>query len=363
VRRVGGGGVRRVRGLMSHPSLGAPTEISSTDDDEVWRERARRIEKTVEGKGEEEGPLWSDRTLTEIGVQVWENVFKGGGTEADLHAFVAQAAEAWGKNNLEPLARRGLISGIFSFTGHWAVHAFQRVTTTHTFAAALMCSDADKDALHDIEIQWKAFMVIIPNGCLKTHRADYTRILVSSFEDRATLALLDQSGPGPDHLIFVQSNNLASLLDVSTVPEYTHTAGADASDQTTRAMVMAKRLVAGLLLAIQHRDNFKEKKVAAKSGSRWRGEREEPEHRVVMVGRPLTVDCRQKVTEFIRGDEGGARRKRGGPPSVQVLVRGFFRRQVVGVGRTGRKVIWIEPFWRGPKGAPIWTRPKKVVGP
>ena len=36
------------------------------------------------------------------------------------------------------------------------------------------------------------------------------------------------------------------------------------------------------------------------------------------------------------------------------------KRQVVGIGRTGRKVIWVEPYWRGPEEAPILTRPYHV---
>lgn len=49
-----------------------------------------------------------------------------------------------------------------------------------------------------------------------------------------------------------------------------------------------------------------------------------------------------------------------GPPAIQRLVRGHHKRQVVGIGRSGRRVIWIEPYWRGPEDAPILTRPYKV---
>lgn len=46
----------------------------------------------------------------------------------------------------------------------------------------------------------------------------------------------------------------------------------------------------------------------------------------------------------------------------QSCVRGHYKRQVIGVGRSGRKVIWIEPYWRGPEGAPLLVRPYEFTG-
>lgn len=38
---------------------------------------------------------------------------------------------------------------------------------------------------------------------------------------------------------------------------------------------------------------------------------------------------------------------------VRTRVRGFWRSQPHGPGRSLRKVIWVRPHWRGPEGAPI----------
>lgn len=46
--------------------------------------------------------------------------------------------------------------------------------------------------------------------------------------------------------------------------------------------------------------------------------------------------------------------------NVRTLVSGHWRNQVCGVGGLERKVIWIEPFWRGPEAAPL-TEKRAVV--
>jgi hypothetical protein len=42
------------------------------------------------------------------------------------------------------------------------------------------------------------------------------------------------------------------------------------------------------------------------------------------------------------------------------FVRGFWRRQVHGPGRTLRKLMYVEPFWRGPDTAEVISRPYVV---
>ncbi len=78
--------------------------------------------------------------------------------------------------------------------------------------------------------------------------------------------------------------------------------------------------------------------------------------RICYVGRALKVDCRQAVKRFLSTGAG----KKGGPQTVQTLVRGHHKKQPFGPRSTLRKVIWREPFWRGPEDAPIMTRPKLV---
>ena len=41
------------------------------------------------------------------------------------------------------------------FARAWAHHAYQKIGTTHTYAAALMCSDAHREVFEDLHVQWR----------------------------------------------------------------------------------------------------------------------------------------------------------------------------------------------------------------
>lgn len=321
--------------------------------------------------------LWQDAELVHVGTTLWNQTYRTGGDDLDASNAAEEMALNWAKlvedeDVLVNKYRIGIIQTIAAFAAKWAVHAFQRITTSHTYGAALMCTDADRNVLEDIELQWHAFMVMLPNDLLGYEDPNtklfvsYTRILVAVYADggngAASFTLLNQTEKVSSHRVVSQiSNNLASVLDVED-PEMIHTAGKDLGDvlqgRVQRTVKMAKRLVAGLLLAMQNQNNFKVKHVPTRCRSLTR-QHEEPAHRIVFVGSPLKIDCRATVKEYI--NQGGGKRK-SAPPSVQTLVRGHFKRQVIGVGRSGRKVIWIQPFWRGALDAPIFTRPKKVIG-
>lgn len=318
--------------------------------------------------------LWGDQQLTQTGVVVWDKTYRIGGSDGDAVRASREIAENWGKEMVSKGVvvneqRISAVEAVTGFAGKWAVHAFQRITTTHTYAAALMCSDADRAVLEDIEVQWHAFMVCIPDGLLKYHddrigvETEYNRILVAIFENQASMILLSQKNERSNNRLVIQiETTLPDLLFVGRDVELIHTTNNEddangTKDKVGRIVTMAKRLVSGLLLAMQNTDNFKSKTYPARDGKRQRESGTEPAHRVVFVGAPLKIDCRAAVADFIKN---GSPKRKGAPPQVQVLVRGHHKRQVCGVGRTGRKVIWIEPFWRGPEDAPIFTRPKKV---
>lgn len=68
-----------------------------------------------------------------------------------------------------------------------------------------------------------------------------------------------------------------------------------------------------------------------------------------VLTRPVKVDCRPYVAEFLAG-----RRNR---LSVRYMVRGHWRLQPCGPGRTERRYVHIEPHWKGPDCAPVAVRP------
>ena len=197
-------------------------------------------------------------------------------------------------------------------------------------------------------------MVCLPNGLLSYvdesgASREYNRVLVGTFDRSASLILLNQNGDWSQPNIL--SSYGTSIAEVLEVRDQDSTGNIDVSmdvqARINRIVTLARRLVAGLLLALQTRANFIELRIRA--SLQRRTATEEPSHRVVFVGAPLKIDCRPSIRDFI---EKGSSKRKGAPPQVQTLVRGHFRRQVCGVGRLQRKVIWIEPFWRGSDAAP-----------
>jgi hypothetical protein len=343
-----------------------------------FKESLRTRKESEKKKDENYMPvteLWSDKELTSTGMALWKQTYGAGGGDSDVVKRAREVAQNWGRDVSERgilvnEQRLNVVEAIMGFTAKWAVHAFQRITTTHTYAAALMCSDADRSVLEDIEMQWHAFMICVPNGLLsytdeeRKTDTEYNRILVASFDHQAIIVLLNQgSEKSSNRLVAQVSSTIADLLDVGD-SEIVHTLGEDTISSSTkskvqRIIILAKRLVAGLLLALQNQNNFKSKTSPSRDGKKHRDPGSEPAHRVVFVGAALKIDCRPNVADYIRN---GSPRRKGAPPQVQTLVRGHHKRQVCGVGRAGRKVIFVEPFWRGDVDAPILTRPKKVSG-
>jgi hypothetical protein len=67
------------------------------------------------------------------------------------------------------------------------------------------------------------------------------------------------------------------------------------------------------------------------------------------VGHPVKHDFREHVRSFARGERDKL--------SVQSLISGHYKMQPYGPQRSLRKLIWLEPYWRGPEDAPIPIRP------
>jgi hypothetical protein len=292
-----------------------------------------------------EGPLFADRysdhELMRFGCILWDRCYARGLTDEQTRDYLVLINK-----------RRGATDGIVLFAAKWAVHAFQRLITSHTFAAALMCSDVQREVLEGIEKQWDAFMVMVPNGMLVAGALEFTRVLVASYRFGAQITLVAPVASDESvQQVVDQADSLPALLE-------SHESDLETglSSAVTRCLVLAKRLVAGLLLNLQHPPNFKTRTAPARA--KTKGREAEPEHRIVTVGKPIAIDCREAVREYI--EHGPKRGRRAGPPTVQVMVRGHYRRQVCGVRRLERKVVWISPFWRGPEAALIQTRAARV---
>jgi len=347
--------------VQEHMPQGVTVPPGAVSVDKLRAEALRVVEKTlaeVDPKDRVETlRIWrdqlknkmsecSDHDMMRVGRGVWETSYALGWTDEQVRDELSH----FGTTFVWP-------DHLILFTAKWAVHAFQRLMTSHTFAAALMCSDYQKDVLEGIEEQWDAFLVVVPNGMLVADQFEFSRVLVGTYSFGARMVLLTTGGPAiklPEaRTVLDEAPTLADLL----VSEESNLV---AESPTQRCLVMAKRLVAGLLLNLQDAGTHKVRKVDARLKSK--GREAEPAHRIVTVGAPIEIDCRSSVKEYIehgtRDTEKGCRRR--GTPTVQWMVRGHFRMQAHGPRHTLRRKTWIRPHWQGHEAALIQTRGAKV---
>jgi hypothetical protein len=226
---------------------------------------------------------YSDHELMRRGRTLWEQSYAQGMADEEVRD---------GIGSLNVSAPFG--DEIALFAAKWAVHAFQRLMTSHTFAAALMCSDVQREVLTGIEKQWDAFMVLVPNGMLGVSKFEFSRILVATYSFGARITMLTTGGPE----FQTQAPFTATIADEApTLSDLLVSDGSDLREDvgSRRCLIMAKRLVAGLLLNLQHEPNFKVRSVEARP--RNKGRDSDPEHRIITVGKPLEIDCRASVKE------------------------------------------------------------------
>lgn len=293
-----------------------------------------------------------DKRIMEMAVKLWEKSYK---VTEDLDEVFEAVQDTLRftvpdehQANAQIIEQR--VYGTGMFLARWAHYAFPKIVTQHTYAAALMSTSIVQESVEDLVIQWPAFEVVVPNGMLVHEGIDYDRIRVYVDDRLATIWIFART--------ITNGGGLPMIMDSATnLPDILAKPLAD-NKPLSRIEFLARRLVAGLLLAMQHTQNFKERTVRGKQAI---GEkRRPPDHRVVFVGAPIAIDARPAIKKFL---ESHVRRGKPAPPSIQFLVRGHWKRQVVGVGRSGRKLIWVLPYWKGPEDAPILNRPKALRGP
>lgn len=277
--------------------------------------------------------------------------------------------------------------------GLWAHNAFPRVQMSHSFAAMLMATKISPTELPFVEAPWDAFLIEVPDGLLPVKlqggSVSYiTRIHVVSkllptvltqrwwglWESGKAIEVV-RAGPIEDAVVPSTKKDLENRplkrLDAQ-FPERLEARDLPVSDedfdefwegydrgQEDRVSVLVGRLVTGVCTLMTEKANYTERAVKFEQTVAKHARRigKAPESRVYTVGRPVKLDFRLAIKNYIDGT-----RPARGPLSVQRLVAGHHKWQPHGPGNTLRKWIFIEPYWQGNVDAPIVTRPHTLVG-
>lgn len=313
------------------------------------------------------GPINAKEYKMRLGQAFWPYSYAK--TKDDLGATEALAKE------LTERSKRGVKDDFYLFcteggqrefmmSARWADQGFPVVRLCgHKYAAALLSSTLSADVV--FEAPWKSFLIEVPKGLLVVHDdkqqpSDIEWVHVfRHLMFRAPDWIMGWSYQGVSnrgvtlHRTMLTSGDLKSEESQDFL-EDAFSLKADSRDARLQALL--SRLVVNVCVAMSDPRNVQRvgKNHDRESGSSQRTTMDPP-FRVFVVGKPVQVDCRQALKDYIDGE-------RGAPIAVQFLVRGHFRNQACGPGHTERRVLWIEPYWKGPADAPINMRPHDLGG-
>lgn len=296
--------------------------------------------------------------MAEAGLALWPHTYQGN-PEDDYEAFTQ--LHEWVKVQGRPLLEASILipSEQISMIGaaRWADQAFPRFIISHTYAAALMATAVTEEVLEDVRPPYRAFMIDVPDGLLtvwNSHRQVFSKIrwiLVQQIV-KTTGERVWQYIAHADPAICVWRHGVDTRgLCEPDLPDNNWEGCsfmAPKDDRDDRIAALIGRLIVGICLSFLDPSNSKP--TSRHSNKTDPSSLKPTDIRTFKLGRPLSVDCRKGIEDYVNG-------ARGGIPSVRTLVRGHWKKQPHGPQSSLRKVIWREPYWRGPLDGPTLVRP------
>jgi hypothetical protein len=272
----------------------------------------------------------------------------------------------------------------FQFNWLWAARWFSCalphvVWSSPQFAALLLATGGvakDQHLVDAVRPPWRAFLLDVPEGLIFARGLNgvldpVTHVLVHPIsgvdaEGRGRLywqfvaecaggTSLWRHGLSVEQLLAVDPETMVSAFE-----DHPLTGKVDEVDE--RAMVLIGRLIVGVCLTFSDPKKVRELRGSRKGRSvRWsvsgKAKCSSAVPRRFVFGAPVLVDARDKVASWARGENRSSR-----SPTVRTLVRGHWKMQPYGKGSSLRKVIWRQPFWRGPEDGPAVVRDHVVAG-
>lgn len=301
-------------------------------------------------------------SMAEMGQTLWQRSYKHY-PDDDHAAFEYLLMEARLNN---PMLAIGLATPQeqiqFTWMARWADQGFPQITMGHKYCAALLATTIDPDLLGDVTPPWKAFLVVLPSELLFIKNdagkpIALTKLLVQQLK----------TSDGRNHWNFLAMTDSTLTFWRHGCPSsalvQTDIAGAwdgasfmlEIDEEEDRVAALLGRLIINICLAMSNPENVRAPKAKNSPHSSVKRRDGAPEVRTFQLGKPIALDCREAIKDYVLN--GPKKTRKGGTPSVQVLVRGHWKRQFFGEKRAQRRTIWVEPYWRGPEDAPILARP------
>lgn len=227
------------------------------------------------------------------------------------------------------------------FGMEWMQAGFPKLEVGQKLAATLALTDVPNDI--EVVAPWKAWSLIVPPG-----------LFGKGSEKEGELARLWCMGTEVRYIVMSKGGFVGEIKEYK-LKEIFQDSG------TIKLWAAINSLVKGACLALSNPDDYKREKLKDQHGKVSKKRREgEPDFGAsrFMLSAPVQIDLRQMLLDEIAGKKrqsGG-----GGSPMVQFFVRGHWRNQAHGPGRSLRKQIRIEGFWKGPEEGRVLLRNYKV---
>lgn len=269
-----------------------------------------------------------------------------------------------------------LTAASFGSAGVWCANGFPAIEMGHKTAAALMSTAAPDE----LRVPWSCFLLYLPTGLLQMPcdkgEHDYLSHVLMCYGARVSRFVGDAEIPDACQLRLVSVGGLGFSVH-SSYSELRHespslrmaSADADASalafddlemesdrsrvSHMKRLLRCVVRFVANTCALMAEPTNVQrvgKGHAAPAFGVHSGAVAPIAKTQLFRIGRPVVVDCRDSVRDYIAGRRSALR-------SVRWLVRGHWTHQAHGPEHSLRRLQWIEPYWKGADDAPINVRP------
>ena len=323
--------------------------------------------------------FFDKKTLVEVGHDAWQTLYKGALNDDDVlerannHIIRIINADPIGGAQI---AAHLLLPDQFTGTlaaGRWVDQGLPTYRLGHKRVAALMATHTPVELADQVQAPFKAFFIEMPTGLLHITEEDGTKIEVKGIivhvthyekaqygiqSARINRPLWNWMAVTGTKLVQWQINRTTQELCTSGSLKHDNVWGEafslELTDYDHRVADLINRFISALcLLVTSHKEEITEKReIRREKGKRLRMKKE-PEFRVFTMTSNVFVDARSALENYLSG-------RRPTTPSVQFLVRGHWRNQAHGVARALRKLMWIEPHWKGPDSGLIASRAYEV---
>jgi hypothetical protein len=324
---------------------------------ELAQKSAQEVYHSLEAMGAI-GQYVPDSGWLKMGMLLWPYTYEGGKTDEQVFQQLTKADnELFQKHPWLKVLLKLPNEQIMAFwSARWVDQGCPRVVLDSKYASLLMATDVGKEMIDKVVIPWRAFLIEVPSNLLHTKgqkgelqeiQKIYVHTIKRTIGDEILniVAITDQGLSLWRHGI-----KWDSLASARTKDMFHWDFGLKCDSRDDRAMNMIGRLIISMCVAMSDPDNYHEQKKSHGRGNLHRIEKELPQIKTFVLGKPIQINCRQAILDYLEGS--GSRKG----PTVQFLVRGHWKHQPHGPRSALRKVIHVQPYWKGDADALVLRR-------